>query len=204
MSRADTLDRLNAADLRSACADQRIGNRVEVLGEATSTNDVVLKMAAENDEGLVIFAERQTAGRGQYGNHWESAAGKGLWFSILLRPKIPPAEASRLTAWAGETVALTINEQLSLGATVKPPNDVYVAERKVAGILLELRVVANSPNLGILGIGINVNQNLKDFSEELSLKAGSLAMAGGTPVNRQKLAVALLRNLDNSYRVFLS
>lgn len=200
MSPADAVDALNAHKLRSACAGQRIGNRVEVLAQATSTNDVVLEMAAESNEGLVVFAEWQTAGRGQHGKRWESAARKGLWFSILLRPKIAPAEAPRLTVWAAQTVAGTIHEQLSLGAVVRQPNDVYIAQRKVAGVLLEMRAVTNAPHLGILGLGINVNQQLEDFPEELRLRAGSLALASRGHVDRQKFAAAILRNLDRTYR----
>ncbi len=204
MSPADAPDGLNVYELRSACAGQRIGNRVEVLAEATSTNDVVLQMATDSNEGLVVFAEWQTAGRGQHGKRWESAARKGLWFSILLRPKIAPAEAPRLTGWAAQTLAATIRKRLLLGATVRQPNDVYIAQRKVAGVLLEMRVVARASHLGILGIGINVNQQPDDFPEELRELAGSLAMTRGGHVDRQQLAIAVLRMLDRTYRDFAS
>lgn len=204
MSLGKALDRLNADELRFACAGQRIGNRLEVQTEVTSTNDVVLQMASENNEGLVVFAESQTAGRGQYGKNWVSAPHKGLWFSILLRPKIAASEAVRLTSWAAQSVAATIHEQLSLVATVKAPNDVFVAQRKVAGVLLEMRVVANAAHLGILGIGINVNQQPPDFPQELRQHAGSLAMALGDHVDRQQLAIVLLRKLDQTYRDFAS
>ncbi len=200
MSGGDRPDRLNAEALRSACAGQCFGHRLEVLEEVTSTNDILLQLASKNHEGLVIFAERQTAGRGQRSNRWESAEGKGLWFSILLRPSIALAEAPRLTAWAARTVAATINEMLSLGATVKPPNDVYLVGRKVAGVLLEMRAVAHAQHLGILGIGLNVNQTLTDFPEELRERAGSLALANGGAIKREELAIALLRKLDRSYR----
>ncbi len=200
MSRADQPARLNAEVLRSACAGQCFGNRIEVLEEASSTNDVVLQRAFENEEGLVVFAERQTAGRGQHGNRWASADGKGLWFSILLRPNVAPPETPRLTAWAARAVAVAINERLSLGATLKPPNDVYIGARKIAGVLLEMRAVTNAPHFGILGIGINVNQTLADFPEELRARAGSLALASGGTVNREELAIALLRKLDRTYR----
>ncbi|MBA2622364.1 MAG: biotin--[acetyl-CoA-carboxylase] ligase [Chthoniobacterales bacterium] len=202
MSPANALDRLNADELRLACANQRIGNCVQVVTETTSTNDLVLQMAAEHEEGLVVFAERQTAGRGQYGNRWESAAHKGLWLSILLRPKGPLADASRLTTWAAQTVADTIQEHLSLNATIKSPNDVYLGERKVAGVLLEMRAVDEAPHVGILGIGINVNQTSEDFPGVIKLKADSLAMAIGRRVDRQQLALALLQRLDRTYRVF--
>jgi BirA family biotin operon repressor/biotin-[acetyl-CoA-carboxylase] ligase len=97
-------------------------------------------------------------------------------------------------------VAATINQNLSLGAAVKPPNDIYIGARKVAGILLELR---GTPQTGILGIGINVNHSLADFPEELREKAGSLAMIAGRTVDRHELASALLRDLDQTYRAAL-
>src|SRR2546422_3480236 len=99
MSRLDSfLDDLNAENLRAALRDPYIGNRIVVVQETTSTNDLVWQMAQEKvADGLVAFAERQTAGRGQRGNRWESAPHHGLWFSILLRPKIGPAQSARLS-----------------------------------------------------------------------------------------------------------
>lgn len=191
---------LEAEALRAALRGQRIGRRIVVLDETRSTNDAVFEMAGESEEGLVIFAERQTAGRGQHGRRWESAAQTGLWFSVLLRPEIQPDEAVRLTRWAAETIAKTIGNLFSLPATVKPPNDVYVGDRKVAGVLLEMRAVTAAPHLGILGIGLNVNQEVKDFPEELRHTAASLAMILGRPVDRHVLAVALLRELERTYR----
>jgi BirA family biotin operon repressor/biotin-[acetyl-CoA-carboxylase] ligase len=204
MSLGEALDRLNAAEFRFACSGQRIGNRVEVRREVTSTNDVVLQMASENDEGLVVFAESQTAGRGQYGKNWASAPHKGLWFSILLRPKMAPSDAPRLTSWAAHSVTAAIHEQLSLSPAVTPPNDVFVGQRKVAGVLLEMRAVPGASHFGILGIGVNVNQQPDDFPPELMQQAGSLAMACGGHVDRQQLAIAILRTLDRGYRVFAS
>src|SRR5207302_8000421 len=99
--------------------------------ETTSTNASVCERAfPSTPEGLVVFAERQTAGRGQRKNSWESAAGKGLWFSILLRPKIDIADSPRLAEWAARTVAETIASELTVPASVKLPNDVIVSEKK--------------------------------------------------------------------------
>ena len=202
MSRVEPVERLDAEALCRALAGRQFGHQLEVLEETTSTNDVVFQRAGEHAEGFVVFAERQTAGRGQYGNRWESAASKGLWFSILLRPKVAANDASRITAWAAQSVADTIRMHFSLGATVKLPNDVYVAERKVAGVLLELRAVPNSPHLGVLGIGINVNQTLEDFPAELRERAGSLAMSTGVQLDRHGVAIAVLRDLDRTYLAF--
>ncbi|MDQ2918422.1 MAG: biotin--[acetyl-CoA-carboxylase] ligase [Verrucomicrobiota bacterium] len=189
---------LQAERLRAALGNQLIGNRIVVLEETTSTNDLVWEMSADSAEGLVVFAERQTAGRGQRGNRWESAAGKGLWFSILMRSQVTPEESPRLTKWAAESVAQTLCDQHSLGAEVKPPNDIYVDDKKVAGVLLEMRAIPNS-HLGILGIGINVNQSAEDFPAELRASAASIGMLTGREIDRHILAVALLSQLDQTY-----
>ena len=149
---------------------------------------------------MVLFAEHQTEGRGQRGNRWESAAGKGLWFSILLQPRIDINNSPRLTTWAAEAISDLIQNEFFLKATIKLPNDVEINGRKVAGVLVEMRAQEKAPHLAIAGIGINVNQSLEDFPRELQIRAISLAMALDRQVNRQKFAIALLRNLDRSYR----
>ena len=193
MSAADSLD---AEVLRTALAGQLIGREVIVLEETTSTNDIVAAMAATHAEGLVVFAEQQTAGRGQYGRKWESAPGKGLWLSVLLRPQIAIAESSRLTDLLARTIATTIEQQLGLTTTIKPPNDVYLGRRKVAGVLVEMRVERSGSYYAIAGIGINVNQIPADFPPELRETACSLAMETHGPVNRTKFATALLQELN--------
>jgi BirA family transcriptional regulator, biotin operon repressor / biotin---[acetyl-CoA-carboxylase] ligase len=193
-------DRLNAAELRAGLGDVLIGRRIVLLDTTTSTNDVVLKMAAEEPaEGLVVFAEHQTAGRGRHGNRWESAAGKGLWFSVLLRPEISVAESAQLTTWAAQSVGQTIAEQFALPATIKLPNDIYVGGKKVAGVLVEMRAQQRAPHFGILGVGVNVDQGPEDFPPGLRERAASLAMLLGRPVHRAEFAVALLRSLDVTY-----
>ena len=149
---------------------------------------------------MVVFAEHQTAGRGQRGNRWESAAGKGLWFSILLRPEIQLSDSGRLTIWAIEAISDVIRIEFGLEPAIKLPNDVQLNGHKVAGVLVEMRAQNNAPHLAVVGIGINVNQCRDDFPAELQDRAISLAMALGRQVDRQNFAVALLRNLDLTYR----
>jgi BirA family biotin operon repressor/biotin-[acetyl-CoA-carboxylase] ligase len=199
-SRATIGDRLIGHEMRDALADCTIGREIVVVEETTSTNDSVLQRATPTTrEGLVVFAERQTAGRGQRNKIWESAARKGLWFSILLRPRIDINESGRLTTWAVNVIAQTISEGLSLAPTIKPPNDVYLEGKKVAGVLVEMRAQKKAPHFAVLGIGINVNQVAKDFSEELRPRVISLALALGRRIDRQEFAGALLRNLDRTY-----
>ena len=202
---AEMLDRLVGEELQADLGSAVIGREIIVLEQTSSTNDAILQIAtADSNEGLVLFAEHQTAGRGQRGNRWESAPGKGLWFSILLRPRIDLASSSQLTAWAAEAISGAIENEFSLTATIKLPNDVQIDECKVAGVLVEMRAQKNAPHLAIAGIGVNVNQSREDFPKELQSRAISLAMARGKQVDRQKFAIALLRKLDRAYRELFS
>src|SRR5437899_1172763 len=190
-----------ADELRAQLRCAVIGQQIIALEQTSSTNDAILQVATANSkEGLVLFAEHQTAGRGQRGNRWESAAGKGLWFSILLRPEINISESGQLTVWAIEAISDVIRTEFSIEPTIKLPNDVQVHGRKVAGVLVETRAQEKAPHLAIVGIGINLNQSGEDFPLELHDKAVSLAMALGRQVDRPRFAVALLQNLDRIYR----
>ncbi|MGB9474115.1 MAG: biotin--[acetyl-CoA-carboxylase] ligase [Candidatus Udaeobacter sp.] len=194
------VDRLIAEELQADLGSVVIGREIIVLERTGSTNDAILQIANANPkEGLVVFAEHQTAGRGQHGNRWESAAGKGLWFSILLQPKIDLASSPRLTTWAAEAIAGAMQSEFSLTPTIKPPNDVQIDGRKVAGVLVEMRAREKAPHLAVAGIGVNMNQSREDFPKALQPTAISLATALGKPVDRQSFAIVLLRNLDRTY-----
>ena len=194
-------DRLNGKKLSAELGRCTIGREIIVLEETTSTNDVVLQMANGGaPEGIVVFAEYQSAGRGQRGNTWESAPGKGLWFSVLLRPKVAISDPVQLAQRTAGIVATTIQSEFHISAVVKLPNDIHIDDRKVAGVLVEMRAQAKAPHLAVLGIGVNVNQMPHEFSEELRKRATSLAIARRGPIDRSSFAVALLRNLDLFYR----
>ena len=210
MSMVDKLDRRIADQLQAALPCSIVGRNIIVLEQTGSTNDAIFQIASPQgaavssppslvDEGLVLFAEHQTAGRGQRGNRWESTAGKGLWFSILLRPEIQLSDSGRLTIWAIEAISNVICIEFGLEPAIKLPNDIQLNGHKVAGVLVEMRAQDNAPHLAVVGIGINVNQCRDDFPAELQDRAISLAMALGRQVDRQNLALNLLRNLDLTY-----
>ena len=205
MSTVEKLDRLIADQLQAALPGAIIGRKSIVLEQTGSTNDAIWRVASTDGlpsipEGLVVFAEHQTDGRGQRGNRWESAAGKGLWFSILLRPEIRVSDSGRLTIWAIEAIADAIRIEFGLEPAIKLPNDVQLNKHKVAGVLVEMRAQDKAPHLAVVGIGVNVNQCRDDFPAELQGRAISLAIALGRQVQRQNFAIALLRNLDLTYR----
>jgi BirA family biotin operon repressor/biotin-[acetyl-CoA-carboxylase] ligase len=205
MSTDEKLDRLIADQLNAQIPGVIIGREIIVLEQTSSTNDAISRVASTDGlpsipEGLVVFAEHQTHGRGQRGNRWESAAGKGLWFSILLRPEIQLSDSGCLTIWAIEAISDVIRTTFGLEPAIKLPNDVQLYERKVCGVLVEMRAQNKAPHLAVVGIGINVNQSRYDFPAKLQDRAISLAIALGRQVDRQSFAVALLRNLDLTYR----
>ena len=197
MSRLDPGDRLVASELRAALGECRLGREIVVVQETRSTNDLAWAAADRGTpEGFVVLAERQTAGRGQYGRRWESAPYQGIAMSVLLHPAISLRESPRLTSLLAEVIAAAIAEETGCEAAIKPPNDIYVKDRKVAGVLVEGRTASDGRYLAVAGIGINVNQTIDDFPPELRATAGSLAMATGKKFSRAKLAIALLRNLN--------
>jgi len=214
------VDQLIADQLRSELPDAVIGSEVIVLEQTGSTNDAILQLASRQGaalsrgrgslgegrsprsmpEGMVVFAEHQTAGRGQRGNRWESTGGKGLWFSIVLQPEINLSDSGLLTIWAIDTVADVIRTQCDLEPVIKLPNDVQLYGRKVAGVLVEMRAQNKARHIAVIGIGININQCREDFPVNLRDSAISIGMAMGRQVGRLRFARALLRTLDLTYR----
>lgn len=175
-------DRLIADDLQARIKTKVIGRQILVFEETASTNDVVARLAdGHRGEGLVVFAESQTKGRGRHGRAWASPRGKGLWFSILLRPRFP---LTRLTVAASVAVARVAGKE----ARIKWPNDVTLDGRKLAGILTEVR-----DGVAILGIGVNVNCRDEELPAELH--ATSIATD-----DRPGVAAELLKELDELYR----
>jgi BirA family biotin operon repressor/biotin-[acetyl-CoA-carboxylase] ligase len=105
-------------------------------------------------------------------------------------------ESPRLTSLLAEVVAATVAAETGCAPTIKPPNDIYISGRKVAGVLVEGRTAGDGNYVAVAGIGINVNQTIEDFPEELRAVAGSLAMATGRKIDRLRFAIALLQKLD--------
>jgi len=205
MSKDEKFHPLIADQLKAEVPNAVIGRQIIVLDQTGSTNDAILQLTSRADspsipEGLVVFAEHQTAGRGQRGNRWDSTAGKGLWFSILLRPEIQLGDSGRLTIWAIEAISDVIRTKFGVESAIKLPNDIQLSGRKVSGVLVEMRAQDKGPHLAVVGIGINVNHCREDFPADLQDRAISLAMALGRQVDRQNFAVALLRNLDFTYQ----
>ncbi len=193
-------DRLIADDIAAQLGEVSLPRELLVFQETDSTNDIAARLGREGaKEGAVIFAEKQTAGRGRLGRRWESGQALGLWFSLLARPAMPVALWPRLTTWAAVGVAEGIEAISPIEVSIKWPNDIFARGLKIAGILIETHVDAAGNAYAVVGIGVNVNHESEDFAEELRGKAGSVRMVTGNRMDRQQTAVAILRSLDRRY-----
>lgn len=153
--------------------------RILTYDSLPSTNTEAASQAKLGaQEGVCIVAEQQTAGRGRYGKQWESPAGAGLYFSIILRPNFPQVYFPLITLSAAVAVSSAFSEDFGISADIKWPNDVLTGEKKVCGILAET-AETNSGTAVILGIGVNLRSG--SLSEEVSVSATSLFAETGTP-----------------------
>jgi BirA family biotin operon repressor/biotin-[acetyl-CoA-carboxylase] ligase len=194
-------DALIADDLLARLGKTKvIGRDIHVFEETTSTNDVIEKFAHDGvKEGVVVFAESQTKGRGRLGRKWMSPNRKGLWFSILLRPDLRPQEATQLTVASATALRRAIEAVTDLKAEIKWPNDLLIGGKKVVGILTEMSAEVDRVRHVILGIGVDVNQDAAEFPAELRKIATSLKIETGKEICRAELATEILRELDFDY-----
>jgi len=194
-------DVLHADDMYSRLGKTNvIGREIQVFEETTSTNDVIARLARGGvKEGIVVFAEAQSNGRGRLGRQWISPARKGLWFSVLLRPNITPQAATQLTVASAVSLARAITVQTGIRPDIKWPNDILIRGKKVAGILTEMNAELDHVREVILGIGLDVNLEANEFPADLRKIATSIRIESGQLVDRAGLAVAILRELDRDY-----
>lgn len=196
-------DRLSPGELvRPGC---QVGRELVCLETVDSTNNEVKRRAVgEAPDGLAVVAEAQTGGRGRRGRSFVSPPGKGLYLSVLLKPKCPLAEVPAITAWSAVAVCNAIETVCGVRPGIKWPNDVILKGRKLCGILTELELEAETAALRyvVVGIGVNISQTEADFGPDVAPVAVSLAQALGYTPRRAELARALLDSLEALYAEF--
>ncbi|PSQ90025.1 MAG: biotin--[acetyl-CoA-carboxylase] ligase [Bacteroidetes bacterium QS_8_64_10] len=185
-------------DLHRHLRTERLGRPARGYQETGSTNRQAMTWTREGaPEGSLVVAEHQTAGCGRLGRSWNDASGRNLLFSVVLRPDLPAEGLSLITLAAGVAVTDAIAACLPHQPAIKWPNDVLVGGRKCCGMLLESSSKGTSPGPVVLGVGLNVNQEV--FPDELAGRATSLLLEGGRPVSRAPLLADLLRQLEKRY-----
>jgi BirA family transcriptional regulator, biotin operon repressor / biotin---[acetyl-CoA-carboxylase] ligase len=184
---------------------QVIGRRVLHFDRLDSTNSYALSLAHDVDEdGLVVLAGEQSAGRGQHGRSWSAPPGSGVLMSVLLFPPPSLRRPAVLTAWAAVSVCQLIREVTGLHARIKWPNDVLIDERKVCGILIEQRSAGGERLATVVGIGLNVAQPPEWFVETGLTEATSLAIHAPHSLETRDIADRLIAHLDIEYRGLLA
>ena len=169
--------------------------------EIDSTNLEARRLSQKGEmQGLVVLAEKQTAGRGRRGRTWESPAGENLYFSLLLKPEIIAQRAPMLTIVMAYSVAKVLEEEL-LPVQIKWPNDVMLSKKKVCGILTEMHMRGCGIEDVVVGVGINVNTT--NFPEELQDKATSIYLQTGRCTKREELLQKVLKEFQIQYEIFL-
>jgi BirA family biotin operon repressor/biotin-[acetyl-CoA-carboxylase] ligase len=182
----------------SALNDPALPWHITVLDEVGSTSDWLKQNAATLPVGAVVFTESQTAGRGRRDNRWIAPRGRDLMFSLLLKPAAPLESWPRITTLAALAICKAIEAELPLQPRIKWPNDVYLSDRKVSGLLAETVSTRDGMRI-VLGIGLNVNA--RDFPPEIH--ATSLLRELASPVvselDRNPLAHRLLSSLHTEF-----
>lgn len=150
--------------------------KVEVLEKATSTNALVREKAKENEEGLVVVAGEQSAGRGRMGRTFFSPGDSGVYMSLLLKPEIKPEDAVQITTAAAVSVCRTLEKLGISDSKIKWVNDIYIGNRKVCGILTESSFNSQSGMLdfAVLGVGINIYESEEGFPDDIKDIAGAV------------------------------
>lgn len=198
----ETPDVLTAQELKSRLHTRWMGQNCIHLECVDSTNTEAKRLAAQDaPEGTLVLAEEQTGGKGRLGRNWSAARGENVMMTLLLRPKIRPDHAPRLTLLMAMAAVRSIRKETGLEAGIKWPNDVVVHGKKLCGILTEMDTEIHSINYVVIGIGINVNQ--ENFPEEIRERAGSLCLELGKKISRAGLAAGVLEELERLYETFL-
>ncbi|RDU36368.1 biotin--[acetyl-CoA-carboxylase] ligase [Neobacillus piezotolerans] len=201
---AETPTALTGDDIRLGLKTRFIGQSIFYRETVDSTQKVALLLSQDKaPEGTLVVADEQTAGRGRMDRKWHSPKGTGIWMSLLLRPNIPPQKAPQLTLLAAVAVATAIEEAAGITPEIKWPNDLLVEGKKITGILTELQAESDRIHSVIIGIGMNVNQKIGDFPEELKDIATSVAMETGSEASRSKIIREFCAQFEKLYLMYL-
>ncbi len=197
-------EKITSNEIQLGLATDTFGRTIHYEETVSSTQKIAHKLAYDGvNEGTIVVAEEQIAGRGRLDRVWHSPKYSGVWMSIILRPAIPISQAPQLTLLTAVSVASGIQELTGLLPEIKWPNDILINGKKCVGILTELQAEADRINSVIIGIGLNVNQTVEDFPKEIQTKATSLRIEAGTKINRAELIQVVLKKLEQLYNEYL-
>jgi len=196
--------RLSMGQVTQRTEHSMFGHSFRYHDEIESTNLEAKSLAMKGaPEGTVVVAEAQSAGRGRLGRRWTSPAGKGLLFSVILRPGLPMSDVHLLTIVAATAAAEVIEKHVPARVAIKWPNDLFIGDRKVGGILMDVSGEQDDVDWVILGMGLNANTEFSELPVALRRTATSLKIVGGDSVDRSDVLADLLLSLEAHYKAAL-
>ena len=189
-------DRLFALEVARNLNTKFIGKKIYYFDYLSSTMDLAMQLGMDGAvSGTLVLAESQTKGRGRLGRGWFSPKYKGIYLSLILRPKILPSACPVLTLMSAVSICEAIKEILDLDVQIKWPNDVLIHNKKIAGILTEMNAEVDKVNFVVIGRGLNVNNDKKS----LIAQATSLKEQQGAEISRVALLQEILRRIESNY-----
>lgn len=177
---------------------EHFGREIHYYDVVDSTQIIAHKLAQEGaPHGTVVIGEEQTAGRGRMARPWESAHGTGIWMTVIVRPDVTPQQASSYTLVVAVAITMAIKTLYKdIEPAIKLLNDLLVNGKKCTGILTEMQAEADCVQALLVGIGINANQVVADFSPDIADIATSLRLEAGEEINRATLVASILHYLE--------
>jgi len=192
-------DALLDLEIRYQLNTKFIGRQIHYFEYLSSTNDLAMQLGMQNaPSGTLVVAESQTKGRGRLGRSWFSPKYKGIYFSLLLKPDILPEGSPVLTIMLAVSIAEAVKNISGLNPQIKWPNDLFLGNKKVAGILTEMNAEADKINFIVMGVGLNVNNDKKS----LISGATSLKEHAREKLNRVLLLQEMLRRIEQNYSLW--
>jgi BirA family biotin operon repressor/biotin-[acetyl-CoA-carboxylase] ligase len=193
---------LDTAALKKKLNGRKFGSKIFAFDTIDSTNNCARALAGcWAEEGTLVFAERQTAGKGRLGRSWLANPYENLTFSLVLRPTLPPEALNLLPLYAAVALAEAIEHETGLSVECKWPNDLLIGGKKSAGILLEGSIKEDGLDYVVLGIGVNVNQT--SFPDDIARSATSLKVQAGREIDRILLLREILKTLETRYTAIM-
>lgn len=178
-----------------------IGRKIFFYETVGSTNTVALELAEDVEEGAVVISDGQEKGRGRFGRSWVSPPGVNIYLSILLRPRIEPDQATLITILSAVACTNALRKTTGLSVTVKWPNDLMASDRKLGGILTEMKIIGKKIVHSVVGAGINVNMEAGDFPDHIRTTATSVKNETGESAEREPIISEILNETDRWYRI---
>lgn len=197
-------NRLFPQEILSRLQTKWLGHSIVYKDLIDSSNNLAKKIANEGcEDGMIVVAEEQGAGKGRLSRGWISPHAKGIWFSVVLKPPFLPEEAPKCTLMSAVAVVKAINKIPGVKAAIKWPNDILLLGKKLVGILTEMSAEFGHINYVVIGIGINTNATPEDYPEEVRPLAVSVADAATAPFTRVELLADILKNMEELYEKVL-